>query len=99
MAQYSDRNKRLRELAITESQLSQWKREGYEEATWRNAHELKVQLKWAKERHDFIQQELDRELKPAKAKSPARKNTPPIVSHKHGHGHTTNQQIYGESWG
>ena len=96
MAKLSERNQRLAELAITDSLLTTWKTMTHEEATWRNNHECKMHIKWAQERRDFIQAELD-ELLPKKPKRKPPPDTPPIVTHRVGRG--TNSQTYGEKFG
>jgi hypothetical protein len=98
MAKLSERNQRLQELAITDSLLTTWKGMTHEEATWRNNHEYKMHCKWAKERRDFIQAELD-ELLPKNERPEPPPNTPPIVSHRVGRGAKTNTQTYGEKFG
>jgi hypothetical protein len=97
MAKLSERNQRLADLAITDSLLATWKTMTHEEATWRNVHEWKMHCKWAKERRDFIQAELD-DLLPKKPKRKPPIDTPPIVSHRVGRG-MKNDQHYGEQYG
>lgn len=96
MAKLSERNQRLAELAITDSLLTTWKTMTHEEATWRNNHEYKMHCRWAKERRDFIQDELDA-LLPSKPRPKPPIDTPPIVTHRVGRG--TNSQTYGEKFG
>lgn len=98
MVQLNERNTILKDLAVTEGQLDQWKREGHTEATWRNNHEYKAHCDWAKKRRDFIQMELDAALLPEKPRR-MRKNTPPVQSHRVGHGMKSSQQIYAERFG
>lgn len=100
MAQLTERGQLLSELCISEKQLAQWKRAGYEEAIWRNDHELKMNLKWAKERHAFIKKELDA-MNPPKIKPRLPPNTPPIQSHRNGQARSggTLSSIHGEKFG
>ena len=98
MAKLSERNQKLADLAITDSLLTTWKAMTHEEATWRNNHEWKMHIRWATERRDFIQVELDA-LLPAKPKKKLPPDTPPIVSHRTGRGSKSNTQVYGERFG
>jgi hypothetical protein len=73
---------RMVELRITESELKQLCSLDFDEATWRNEHELKVMLAWVNERHAFIRAEI-------RARRPTTRRTPdpgevPIQSHRSG---------------
>lgn len=97
--QLNERNQTLKAFAVTEATLKQMKNLGHAEATWRNNHELKVQIQWAHERHAFIQAELD-QLLPPKNKPPAPKDTPPLQSHRTGRARTGGTlSTYGEKFG
>jgi hypothetical protein len=98
VAQLSERNKRLKELAINQEQLRQWIRESHKEASWRNDHELKIQIAWAHERHVFMQKEIDDALLPPKTRPTPPPDTPPIVSHQIGRGNK-HAHVYGETFG
>jgi hypothetical protein len=99
IVQLTDRNKILKDLAVTEAQLKQWILLGYEEATWRNSNEFEQHCLWAEQRRAFIQAELDAALVPKPERPYLAPDTPPIVSHRSGHGHSHNTQTFGEKFG
>jgi hypothetical protein len=96
MVQLNARNKQLKELGVTEGMLKQLKSLGHEEASWRNQHELNMHLKWAQDRHAFIQSELDK-LLPPKARRTRGPNETPIQSHRTGRPNSGGQ-MYGERY-
>ena len=99
MVQADERARVLKDLAITEMMIEQWKRLGHKEASWINQHEFKEYCRWAKQRHDFIQDELD-QLLPAKPKKKPPPSTPAIVSHRTGRPRSGgNLSTYGERFG
>lgn len=97
MAQLNDRNRVLRHLAVSEGLIKQFKSLGHEEATWRNDHEHKMMIAWARERHAFIQGEID-SLLPARQRPKPKPGAVPIVSHRVGRPGASGQ-IFGESYG
>lgn len=98
MAQLSERNRLLANLAVTEETLAQLKLLDYAEASWRIKHEYDDHVRWAGERRDFTQAEIDA-AQPAKPKKKPPANTPPIQSHRTGHGMKAGTQVYGERFG
>lgn len=70
------------DLRVSEAELKQLRSLGFDEANWRNEHELKMMLAWVNERHAFIRAEL-RSLKPAGRRTPAPGEVP-IQSHRSG---------------
>lgn len=98
-AQLSERNRTLKDYAVTEATLKELKRLGHEEATWRVAHELRVQIQWAKDRAAFIQSELDT-LLPAKTRRVPKPEERPIQSHQHGAARNgKSPAMFGEKYG
>ena len=98
MVQLNERNKILKDFSITEAELKRLKALGYEEATWRNQHDMKVQLAWVEERYAFIQAELDTML-PPKPKAKKAKSDGPIVSHRTGRPNSGGLSTFGEKFG
>lgn len=98
IAQLSERNRLLANLAVTEETLAQLKLLDYAEACWRIQHEFDDHCKWAAERRDFTKAEIDA-AQPAKPKSKPPANTPPIQSHRTGHGMKSNTMVFGEKFG
>lgn len=93
MAQLSERNKTLADLAVSEETLRYLKTLGYDEAMWRINHEHKQHCIWAGKRRDFMESEMET-VKPVKPGKPI--VGPPIVSHR---GRGGDKSIYGESRG
>lgn len=98
MVAVNERAKILKELCLTEAEIKRLKALGHKDGTWRNQHELRVQIEWIQRRHGFIQAELDL-LLPPKPKRQRESDEGPIVSHRSGRPGSGGLSQYGEQFG